>query len=59
MLNFNNQGKINIIFSQSHRYHDFKSYSSHKLFVKPKKMMEDNACGYGGMLDHIYNLDSI
>jgi hypothetical protein len=38
--------------------HSFKSYSPHKLFERTKRMMEDNGCGNGGMLDKYYEITS-
>lgn len=35
--------------------HNFKSYSSHKLFFRTKRQLEDNGCGNGGMLDQFYD----
>lgn len=36
------------------KYHSFKSDSAHQLFQGSKRMLEDNGCGYGGMLDKFY-----
>lgn len=37
------------------KIHNFKSHSSHKLFFRTKRELEDNGAGNGGQLDHFYD----
>ena len=40
---------------ENDKIHNFRSYSSHKLFFRTKRQLEDNGTGNGGMLDKFYD----